>query len=72
MIHYKGANDTEKIDAKRDITYDAFELFLDRIQRGEAENVGERSALSTMIAILGRTALYTQKETSWKGLYGNV
>lgn len=72
MIHYKGPNDIEKIEAKRDITYEAFELFLERIQRGEAENVGERSALSTMIAILGRTALYTQKETSWKGLYGNV
>lgn len=72
MIHYKGINDVEKVDAKRDITYDAFELFLERIQRGEAENVGERSALSTMIAILGRTALYTQKETTWKGLYGSV
>lgn len=72
MIHYKGPNDMEKVDAKRDITYDAFELFLERIQRGEVENVGERSALSTMIAILGRTALYTQKETTWKGLYGTV
>ncbi len=51
---------------------DAFELFLERIQRGEVENVGERSALSTMIAILGRTAIYTQKETTWKGLYGSV
>ncbi len=72
MIHYKAPNDTEKIEAKRDITYDAFERFLERIHRGEAENVGERSALSTMIAILGRTALYTQKETTWKGLYGTV
>jgi hypothetical protein len=32
--------------------------------------VAERSALSTMIAILGREALYTKKEQTWKGLYG--
>jgi len=36
------------------------------------ENVADRAARSTMIAILGRTAMYTQKEQTWKGLYGTV
>jgi predicted dehydrogenase len=70
MVHYKGPNDVETIESKRDITYDGIEQFLNRVQTGDPENVGERSALSTMIAILGRTALYTKKEQTWKGLYG--
>lgn len=70
MVHYKGPNDVETLESKRDITYDGVEQFLERIDSGNMENVGERSALSTMIAILGRTALYTRKEQTWKGLYG--
>lgn len=70
MVHYKGMNDVETIESKRDITYEGIEQFLGRILSGDVENVGERSALSTMIAILGRTALYTRKEQTWKGLYG--
>jgi myo-inositol 2-dehydrogenase/D-chiro-inositol 1-dehydrogenase len=70
MIHYKGRNDAETIESKRDITNDAQEAFISRILAGEAENVTERSAQSTMIAILGRTAIYTGKEQTWKGLYG--
>lgn len=70
MTHYKGPNDVETMESKRDITYDGIEQFLGRILSGDMENVGERSALSTMIAILGRTALYTRKEQTWKGLYG--
>lgn len=70
MVHYKGPQDVETIDSKRDITYEGIEQFLGRILSGDTENVAERSAHSTMIAILGRTALYTQKEQTWKGLYG--
>jgi predicted dehydrogenase len=54
----------------RDITYDGLENFLKCIETGQPENVAERSALSTMIGILGRTALYTKKEQTWKGLFG--
>jgi predicted dehydrogenase len=72
MIHYKGRNDVERMDSKRDITYEGIEQFLGRVLSGDVENVAERSALSTMIAILGRTAVYTQKEQTWKGLYGNA
>lgn len=70
MVHVKGPREQETIESKRDITYDALEHWLDNIVSGKAENVAERSALSTMIAILGRTALYTGREQTWKGLYG--
>jgi len=70
MVHIKGADEAETMDSMRDITYDALEAFLGMIASGNVENVAERSALSTMIAILGRTALYTGKEATWKGVFG--
>jgi myo-inositol 2-dehydrogenase/D-chiro-inositol 1-dehydrogenase len=70
MVHVRGTNDRETIESKRDITYDAIEAFLGMIQSGKVENVAARSAQSTMIAILGRTAIYSGKEVTWKGLYG--
>jgi myo-inositol 2-dehydrogenase / D-chiro-inositol 1-dehydrogenase len=72
MTHIKGAgpDDRETMKSEGDITVDAFKAFITRIKDGEVENVAERSAQSTMIAILGRTALYTNKEVTWKGLYG--
>lgn len=70
MEHVKGPDDIERIESKRDITYDGIEAFLERVQNGNPENVAERSALSTMIAILGRTAIYSGEEVTWKGLYG--
>jgi predicted dehydrogenase len=77
MIHYKGVNpgtrrpDTETIESKRDITNDALEDFITRIVTGNPENVAERSAYSTMIALLGRAAIYTGKEATWKGEFGS-
>lgn len=70
MVHIKGRDDIETMDSKRDITMDAFEHFFTMIRDGNAENVAERSALSTMIALLGREALYTGREITWRGLFG--
>jgi len=70
MTHYKGLRDTEDIPTKRDITIDAIEAFLTRILNNDPENVVERSALSTCIALLGRTAVYTGREATWKGDIG--
>jgi predicted dehydrogenase len=70
MLHVKGPKDEELMESPRDITYDGIERFLGLVQSGQTENVAERSALSTMVAILGREALYTKKEQTWKGLYG--
>lgn len=72
LVHTKGRNDQETIESKRDITYDSIEAFLDRIQQGRVENVAERSAISTLFAILGRTAIYTNREATWKGEFGSV
>ena len=70
MIHYKGPNSSETMDSKRDITYDGIEQFLERIVTNNPENVAERSAESTMIALLGRTAIYTKREATWKAVFG--
>ncbi|MBI4877849.1 MAG: Gfo/Idh/MocA family oxidoreductase [Acidobacteria bacterium] len=70
MIHYKSPKETETIDSKRDITYDGIEQFLERIVTNNPENVAERSALSTMIALLGRTAIYSKREATWKSVFG--
>ena len=55
---------------KRDITADAIEAFLTRIVNNDPENVVHRSALSTCIALLGRTAVYSGREATWKGDIG--
>ena len=70
MIHHKGLKDHQTIESKRDITYEGIEQFLERVVTNNPENVAERSAQSTMIALLGRTAIYTGKEQTWKGLFG--
>ena len=72
MVHHKGPKDVETIEAKRDITNDAVESFITRVLSGEVENVAERSAISTLFAILGRTALYENREATWKGEFGSI
>jgi len=68
-VVFRGS-DSQSIEAKRDITIDAIENFLGRILSGDVENVGERAALSTMIALLGRAAIYGGREAAWKGEFG--
>jgi len=70
MVHTRSPKQVEEVVSKRDITFDAIEQFISRILSGDVENVAERSALSTLIAILGRTALYTGKEATWKEAIG--
>ena len=70
MTHYKGPGQVEDVPTKRDITIDAIEAFLTRIVEGKPENVVERSALSTCIALLGRTAIYTGRTATWTGDIG--
>jgi len=70
MVHTRGPKDVETFNSKRDITHDALDQFLGRILSGDVENVTERSALSTLIGILGRTALYAGKEATWKQAIG--
>lgn len=72
MIHHKAPKDVETMESKRDITNDAIEAFLGRIVSGDVENVAERSAISTLFAILGRTAIYNKREATWKGEFGDI
>ncbi len=72
LIHTKGPHNVETIESKRDITYDGIEAFLQRIVDGQTENVAERSAISTLFAILGRTAIYENREATWKGEFGDI
>ena len=70
MVHIRSPKDSERINSKRDITIDAVEAFLGMILSGNVENVAERSAESTLIAILGRTAIYSGREVTWLGEFG--
>jgi predicted dehydrogenase len=70
MTHYKGPGQVEDMPTKRDITIDAIEAFLTRIVEGKPENAVERSALSTCIALLGRTAIYAGRPATWSGDIG--
>ena len=72
IVHHKSANDIQTIPSPRDITYDGIEAFLTRIETGKVENVGERSAISTLFGILVRTAMYRQGEAVWKKESGDV
>ena len=70
MTHYKGPRESEDMPTRRDITIDAIEAFVTRIVENQPDNVVERSALSTCIALLGRTAIYSGREATWKGDIG--
>ena len=72
LVHTKGPGNVEVMKSRRDITMDGIEQFLGRVQSGNVENVAERSAISTLFAILGRTAIYNKRETTWKGEFGSV
>ncbi len=51
-----------------DMTVDALDGFIGRILSGRVENTAERSALSTLTAILGRTAIAENRQVTWKEL----
>ena len=72
MIHYRTEGQPEVFLSDIDITVDAVDTFLKRIETGNVENVGERSALSTLMAILGRTAIYENREATWLGEFGGI
>jgi myo-inositol 2-dehydrogenase / D-chiro-inositol 1-dehydrogenase len=72
MQHTRKPGDVQLMKSPRDITMDALEAFIGRVISGDVENVAERSAISTLFAILGRTAVYNSKEATWKKEFGDV
>ena len=56
---------TEK-EARPDITIDALEEFVQRIQQKRPENVAMNAAESTLTAIMGRMAVDLRREVTWE------
>jgi myo-inositol 2-dehydrogenase / D-chiro-inositol 1-dehydrogenase len=65
--HYRGPADvvTEK-EARPDITIDALEEFVRRIQQKRPENAAVGAAESTLTAIMGRMAVDLRREVTWE------
>jgi predicted dehydrogenase len=65
--HYRGPGDvvTEK-EARPDITINALEEFIQRIQQKRPENAALGAAESTLAAIMGRMAVDLRREVTWE------
>jgi myo-inositol 2-dehydrogenase/D-chiro-inositol 1-dehydrogenase len=63
--HFRGRGDTVTEREPRDITVDAIEEFIRRIQEGKPENAGVSAAESTLTAIMGRMAIDEKREVTW-------
>jgi myo-inositol 2-dehydrogenase/D-chiro-inositol 1-dehydrogenase len=63
-VHREGGK-PETVETKYDITQDAVNQFIDGCRSGKVENAAFHAAESTLMAILGREAIYTGKETTW-------
>ncbi len=58
----------ETAETKYDITQDAVNQFIDGCRNGKLENAAFHAAESTLIAIMGREAIYSGKEVVWDKL----
>jgi predicted dehydrogenase len=58
----------ETVETKYDITQDAVNEFIDGCRNNKIENAAFHAAESTMIAILGREAIYSRRELTWDKL----
>jgi len=74
MVHHKADDpkNPEVMVMDHDITEDALRAFIGNIVSGKVENVAERSAVSTLFAILGRTAIYEKREVTWTAEFGDI
>jgi hypothetical protein len=62
---------TEK-EARPDITIDALEEFIRKIQDGKPENAAVSGAESTLTAIMGRMAVDLRREVTWEEMMKSV
>jgi myo-inositol 2-dehydrogenase / D-chiro-inositol 1-dehydrogenase len=63
--HYRDKADVVEERVSREITIDALEEFIQRIQEGKPENAALTGAESTLTAILGRIAVDERREITW-------
>ena len=66
MTIYDATEASWTIEAKVEISVNMLDQFIARIQRGKVENVGVSAAESTLTGILGRTAIYENREVKWE------
>ncbi|HUJ23572.1 MAG TPA: Gfo/Idh/MocA family oxidoreductase [Bryobacteraceae bacterium] len=64
--HYRGKDDATTETIADDITINAVNEFVRRIQSGSPENTGVRGAESTLTSIMGRMAIDLKREVSWE------
>jgi predicted dehydrogenase len=57
------------VDTKYDITQDSVNQFIEGCRTGKLENAAFHAAESTMIAIMGREAIYSGREVTWDKLW---
>lgn len=58
----------QTVETKYDITQDAVNQFIDGCRTGKLENAAFHAAESTLMAIMGREAIYSGKEVTWDKL----
>ncbi len=60
------ADNTEKVQSKREITIDAVEDFVNHVLAGRHENTAASACESTLTSILGRMAIDARRELTWE------
>jgi predicted dehydrogenase len=63
--HYRGEADVLEEKAPREITIDALEEFIHRIQEGKPGNTAADACESTLTAIMGRMAVDAHRDVTW-------
>jgi myo-inositol 2-dehydrogenase / D-chiro-inositol 1-dehydrogenase len=64
--HFRRPGDASTETIPGDITQNAVDEFIQRIQSANPENTGVRSAESTLTAIMGRMAIDFKREVTWE------
>jgi predicted dehydrogenase len=64
--HYRGDSDVLEEKAPREITIDALEEFIRRIQEGKPANTAVAACESTLTAIMGRMAVDAHHDVTWE------
>ncbi|MCS7026220.1 MAG: Gfo/Idh/MocA family oxidoreductase [Bryobacteraceae bacterium] len=64
----RNGGNPETVETKYDITQDAVNEFIDGCLNNKIENAAFHAAESTLVAILGREAIYSRREMTWDKL----
>ena len=65
---FRGRDNIERVEGKRDVTIDAVKLFVDRVVDGKPANEALSAAESTLTSLLGRMAIESGSRVTWEDL----